>query len=109
MSRMGVNYWGGRRPAEERRSAALENKRETTPEGCWLWTGSAMSNGYGQYRTMTENLLVHRMAYEMLVGPIPEGKVLHHICERRLCFNPDHLEPVERAEHLKMHGVTRWA
>lgn len=92
-------------PAEVRRRRSLERKREVTPEGCWLWTGAAGADGAGRYRTRTGNLLVHRMAYELYVGPIPEGEMIHHECEVRLCFNPDHLRPMTRAAHLRLHGI----
>lgn len=42
----------------------------------------------------------HRTAYELFVGPIPEGLELHHQCRNRGCVNPDHLEPATRQENL---------
>lgn len=41
----------------------------------------------------------HRLAYEILVGPIPHGMVLDHLCRNRACYNPAHLQPVSRAEN----------
>jgi hypothetical protein len=61
------------------------------------------ATGYGQYRTNTKNLLVHRMAWELYVGPIPAGHHLHHTCENRLCFNPDHLSLLAPGDHLRLH------
>lgn len=48
--------------------------------------------------------LAHRVAYEALVGRIPDGLTLDHLCENKRCVNPDHLEPVTRAENLRRHA-----
>jgi len=64
------------------------------PESCWLWPG-ATSDGYGQIGIgQGERVYVHRLAYELLVGPIPQGLQLDHLCRVRHCVNPAHLEPV---------------
>lgn len=42
----------------------------------------------------------HRFSYEILVGPIPEGMELDHLCKNRRCVNPAHLEPVTHHENL---------
>jgi hypothetical protein len=62
--------------------------------GCWLWGGGWDSgNGYGKV-WWCRAAMAHRVVYEVLVGPIPEGLVLDHGCRTRPCCNPDHLEPV---------------
>jgi hypothetical protein len=63
---------------------------------CWAWTASTKGNGYGQvkHRDRKSPLFAHRAAYEMLVGEIPEGMTLDHLCKNTLCVNPDHLEVV---------------
>lgn len=71
--------------------------------GCWLWTGAANLYSYGVIGNGDRSdlvTLVHRAAYEDLVGPIPEGLDLDHLCRNRICCNPDHLEPVTRAENV---------
>jgi hypothetical protein len=58
---------------------------------CWLWRGSALSNGYGQIAHNRRHRLAHRVAWELAYGPIPDGLwVLHH-CDTPRCVRPDHL------------------
>lgn len=76
---------------------------EKTPS-CWLWTGRTY-NGYGLTYVKVDGRWrsrgVHRVAYEMLVGPIPEGLQIDHLCRVRNCVNPDHLEPVTMLENVR--------
>jgi hypothetical protein len=74
------------------------------PGGCWLWTGYTMINGYGIFYVVKKRSLAHRVAYEHLVGVIPEGLDIDHLCRVRNCINPDHLEPVTRQENL-LRGI----
>lgn len=67
---------------------------------CWNWTGYINDNGYGLMRGTGWNYRAHRWAYEHFIGPIPEGKVLDHLCRNRRCVNPHHLEPVTLVENL---------
>lgn len=62
---------------------------------CWNWKGT-ITQGYGRFwlpnrRRVTQ---AHRLSYELLKGPIPDGLTLDHLCRNRSCVNPDHLEPV---------------
>lgn len=60
---------------------------------CWLWRGS-LSHGYGSISVNGHGVRVHRLSYELLVGPIPEHLVLDHLCRVTNCVNVRHLEPV---------------
>lgn len=62
---------------------------------CWEWTGFVNVNGYGK----AGRGWAHRVVWATLVGPIPEGLVLDHLCKNRRCVNPDHLEPVTQLEN----------
>jgi HNH endonuclease len=65
-------------------------------ERCWLWNGAMHNNGYGRVGQM----YAHRYAYRLLVGDIPSGREIDHLCGNRRCVNPAHLEPVSHHENL---------
>ena len=71
------------------------------PGGCWLWTGCTNRGGYGLTKFRGRTTGAHRAVYRLLVGPIPEGLDLDHLCSVRLCVNPAHLEPVTHAENVR--------
>jgi hypothetical protein len=63
--------------------------------GCWLWQRYRNPNGYGRMWVPGQgHRQTHRVVYEHLVGPIPDGLQLDHLCRARACCRPDHLEPV---------------
>lgn len=76
---------------------------------CWLWMG-AKWKGYGQFGVQQSPGVwplrkAHRVAYELIVGPIPDGMQLDHLCRNPSCVNPDHLEPVTNREN-GLRGVS---
>lgn len=74
-------------------------------QGCWRWDGPVMPNGYGQANAWGKVWLVHRLAYTVMVGDIPTGLQIDHLCRVRNCINPTHLEPVTQAENLRRQGA----
>ena len=68
---------------------------------CWLWTASKSHDGYGRFWLGGKVRYAHCVAYEWLVGPVPEGLSLDHLCRVRHCVNPDHLEPVTSGENSR--------
>lgn len=78
---------------------------------CWIFTGYRSPLGYGYVNVRDGSTggrprLAHRVVYEALVGPIPEGLTLDHLCRRPSCVNPAHLEPVTHAENVRRGSAT---
>lgn len=65
--------------------------------GCWLWTGRTNSFGYG----LVGGTRAHAFTYRLIVGPVPMGLELDHLCRLPLCANPFHLEPVTADENRR--------
>lgn len=86
-------------PPPEVRFWTKVNKTET----CWIWMGSKDWQGYGQFWIQKKLFPAHRWSYERLVGPIPVGLQIDHLCRTTSCVNPSHLEPVTQREN-----VLRW-
>jgi hypothetical protein len=76
-----------------------------SPSGCWEYAKSRGGTSYRQVNLEENGKRVlryaHRVAYEALVGPIPQGLQLDHLCRNRMCVNPEHLEPVTARENLR--------
>lgn len=83
---------------------------EVDTAGCWLWTGSISSTGYGTHTysgPSRRTVLAHRMVYELHRGTIPVGHDLDHLCRVTRCVNPSHLEPVTPAENCHRGAKTK--
>ena len=90
------------RPVGER---ALEQILFGGPHECWRWPGMINQAGYGIIRSRSggtrKEYRAHRVVYEEMVGPIPAGLVIDHLCRTRACVNPAHMEPVTSEENVR--------
>lgn len=78
---------------------------------CWLWLGATQNRGYGRFYTGVGKRgkhgsggmsLAHRVAYELIVGSIPDDQTIDHLCFNKRCVNPSHLEVVpERVNFMR--------
>jgi hypothetical protein len=72
-----------------------------TSDQCWIYECTPTPRGYGKVCVDRVPRLAHRVVYEALVGPIPDGLTLDHLCHNTLCVNPAHLEPVTASENTR--------
>lgn len=101
--------------AEQEASALdrLNDKIAFQENDCWHYIGRLDADGYGLFWFVDETRRAHRVSYELLNGPIPDGHVLDHACHdpkfcaggkhclHRRCINPEHLVAIPWAENTK--------
>lgn len=73
-------------------------------ESCWLWMGARNKDGHGNLWVKPRVVYAHVFAYELLVGKVPNGLELDHLCRVPYCVNPAHLEAVTHRENV-LRGV----
>ena len=85
-----------RRPLTDR----LFEKILVSETGCLIWLGTRSGRGYGTFHLNGRNVAAHRVVYERVYGPIPDGLLPDHLCRVRLCVNPRHIELVTNKVNL---------
>lgn len=81
----------------QRMAAKTHRKRG---DGCWQWTGSVSTGGYGKTYFAGRYIDAHRVAWMLDNGEIPTGGVIAHRCDNRVCIRPDHLFLTDQAGNL---------
>lgn len=76
--------------------------------GCWEWTCSKTSDGYGRFTADNRSYYSHREAFKASGRRIPEGWTIDHLCQNKACCNPDHLSPVTRGENSRRARNAYW-
>jgi hypothetical protein len=89
--------------------ATFWTKVDRRADGCWQWTASVTSKGYGMVSVSGTSRRAHRVAYELLIRRIPEGLQIDHLCRNTSCVNPAHMELVTAAENLRRANAARRA
>lgn len=86
--------------------AQVMDRVEIDPaSGCWLWSGAKKRGAnYGELYAGGKTHRAHRWFYEQIVGAVPHGMELDHLCRTPLCVNPNHLEPVTHRENQERAG-----
>lgn len=85
-----------------------KKSRHVKATGCWIWKDHVNRLGYGTTSICGKHWMAHRASYHHLVGPIPDGLTLDHLCRNTRCINPAHLEPVPLAVNMRRrYGSTQ--
>lgn len=74
-------------------------------DGCWEWTRALTTDGYGRVWKDGKQQRSHRIAYELVVGKIPDGLVIDHLCRNKTCVNPNHLAVTTAEENTRRTAV----
>lgn len=67
--------------------------------GCWIWDGTRHEDGYGIIFISGKREYVHRIMYQLFIGPVNNKRELDHLCRNPSCCNPLHLEAVSSREN----------
>lgn len=86
----------------------FDKKWRPDSSGCWIWEGALHVDGYGKIFLNGKLEMAHRVGWQLYVGPIREGMVLDHLCRRKSCVNPSHLDPVTVGENSKRRNYEVW-
>ncbi|HWU28041.1 MAG TPA: HNH endonuclease signature motif containing protein [Microbacterium sp.] len=75
------------------------------PDECWIWNHALTEEGYARLGWKGWSQLAHRVAYELLIGPIPEDMQIDHQCRTRSCINPRHLQAVTSQKNNENRAI----
>lgn len=90
-------------------AATIADRTVADANGCRVWQGARLPKGYGVFGITGHSRYVHRAAWELANGPVPDGLELHHTCDNPPCCNPDHLQALTVKEHRAAHRAMKAA
>lgn len=69
---------------------------------CWECYSHAIGGGgYPVIGIARKLASIHRVSYLHHYGDIPEGMVIMHTCDNKLCYNPQHLKLATQKENMQ--------
>lgn len=80
---------------------------EDRQTGCWVWQRFKDSQGYGWIKRGGKRHPAHRLMYEQVHGPVPDGLEIDHLCRNESCVNPEHLEAVTHTQNMRRSSNTK--
>lgn len=93
-----------KKPTWEQHVVRFWKNVNKNPDGCWEWLGVLDRHNYGQFSRDGLRRQAHIIAYELIIGEVPKGLELDHLCRNPKCVNPKHLEAVTHRENI-LRGV----
>ena len=88
-----------KRKLRDPRQRFIEKVHKTN--NCWVWIGAIRKNGYGSFWSGKKHESAHRFSYKLYNGVIPDRKLIMHICDNKICVNPNHLKIGTQMENLQ--------
>lgn len=106
MSDQNIKPWRGRNRFTTQPTTDRFWEKVDKSGTCWLWLGGKGRDGYGRFALSGGRMVAaHRFAYEAVVGEIPRGLQIDHLCRVTECVNPAHMEPVTAAENSRRRAA----
>lgn len=94
--------------------AKIQVRKLDQPTACWLWTGGTHDKGYGRFYLGKDPdtgskiwAYSHRISFEHFIGFPPDGYIVDHRCNHKLCCNPEHLWPETNNDNLRLADARR--